>query len=232
MGITHVLRGEVRLLTSPTTSSVFKLFPTFLFVHSIIRNGSHRCHYISTYTPTSTLLHLNSLIYLFYWILTGRRCRRGVEMYRLWITWYLDLQWFIQNAFSSFFCFQHRGWEPQAILNWLALAGWGAKHEATAPITDGSDTDSSSSSRPSSPHRLEDAPDSTHLMTIDEMISDFDLSALTHRSSVLDGTKLEYINKHHLMRTWSTPEGLDKLANRVHGHLKDAFKSRLVVSTV
>ncbi|KAF8823996.1 hypothetical protein HHX47_DHR9000440 [Lentinula edodes] len=121
--------------------------------------------------------------------------------------------------------YMHRGWEPQAILNWLALAGWGAKHEATAPITDGSDTDSSSSSRPSSPHRLEDAPDSTHLMTIDEMISDFDLSALTHRSSVLDGTKLEYINKHHLMRTWSTPEGLDKLANRVHGHLKDAFKS-------
>ncbi|KAJ4465507.1 glutamyl-tRNA synthetase [Lentinula edodes] len=121
--------------------------------------------------------------------------------------------------------YMHRGWEPQAILNWLALAGWGAKHEATAPITDGSETDSSLSSRPSSPHRLEDAPDSTHLMTIDEMISDFDLSALTHRSSVLDGTKLEYINKHHLMRTWSTPEGLDKLANRVHGHLKDAFKS-------
>ncbi|KAJ4485405.1 hypothetical protein J3R30DRAFT_3439297 [Lentinula aciculospora] len=126
--------------------------------------------------------------------------------------------------------YMHRGWEPQAILNWLALAGWGAKHEATTPATVNSDTtitssSSSPSSRPPSPHRLEDAPDSTHLMTLEEMISDFDLSALTHRSSILDVTKLEFINKHHLMKTWSTPHGLDDLARKVHGLIKDVFKA-------
>ncbi|KAJ3755932.1 hypothetical protein EV360DRAFT_85438 [Lentinula raphanica] len=118
--------------------------------------------------------------------------------------------------------YMRRGWEPQAILNWLALAGWGAKHESEQAIPSES---SSSSSRSPSPHRLEDAPDSTHLMTLSEMIEAFDLSALTHRSSVLDVTKLEYINKHHLMKLWSNPGGLDELANRVHGIVKEAFKA-------
>ncbi|KAJ3795867.1 glutamyl-tRNA synthetase [Lentinula aff. detonsa] len=118
--------------------------------------------------------------------------------------------------------YMRRGWEPHAILNWLALAGWGAKHEPEQPAPSGT---SSSSSRSPSPHRLEDAPDSTHLMTLSEMISGFDLPALTHRSSILDVTKLEYINKHHLMRTWSNPKGLEELAKRVHGLVKDVFKA-------
>lgn len=108
------------------------------------------------------------------------------------------------------------------MLNWLALAGWGVKFEASSPP----DGETSSLTGSTGPQRLEDAPDSTHLMTLDEMISDFDLSALTHRSSVLDMNKLEYINKHHLMKIWSTPDGLDKLAHRVHGVIKDAFPSR------
>ncbi|KAE9397639.1 hypothetical protein BT96DRAFT_883718 [Gymnopus androsaceus JB14] len=118
--------------------------------------------------------------------------------------------------------YMRRGWEPRAMLNWLALAGWGAKFEATSSIES---ADSSSPTSSSGSHRIEDAPDSTHLMTLEEMISDFDLSALTHRSSVLDMNKLEYINKHHLMKTWSTPDGLDRLAHRVHGVVKDAFPS-------
>ncbi|KAF9073944.1 hypothetical protein BDP27DRAFT_1317719 [Rhodocollybia butyracea] len=120
----------------------------------------------------------------------------------------------------------HRGWEPQAILNWLALSSWGAKH-LDPPLP--SDTEpGSKSSRPPSPIHLEDAPDSTQLMTLEEMISDFDITAITHRSSVLDVNKLEFINKHHLMNTWSKPDGLDELAQRVHGFVKQTFPSRLV----
>ncbi|TFK74720.1 glutamyl-tRNA synthetase [Pluteus cervinus] len=100
-----------------------------------------------------------------------------------------------------------RGWEPSAINNWLALAGWGARH----------DVDSS--------RLLKEAPDSTTIMTMDELVEEFDLSALTHRSSVLDPAKLEYLNKHHLMRIWSTPEGLQDLAQRAHDHVKAAFSS-------
>lgn len=121
-------------------------------------------------------------------------------------------------------------------MNWLALAGWGAKHE-------------SSPNTPSSPaHRprlVQEAPDSTALMNLPEMIKQvrtlvshsyfhlipvlqFDLSALTQRSSSLDPSKLEYLNKHHLMNTWSTPQGLESLAERAHDQIKASFPARQV----
>ncbi|KAF4566578.1 Glutamate--tRNA ligase mitochondrial [Pleurotus pulmonarius] len=108
-----------------------------------------------------------------------------------------------------------RGWEPAAILNWLALAGWGAQREVTEVSSGPSGSPRSVQSSP--------APDSTTVMTMPEMIEQFDLPALTHRSTSLDPTKLEYLNKHHLMRVWSTPEGLDSLAHRLHGLVKEAF---------
>ncbi|KAI0327285.1 glutamyl-tRNA synthetase [Cubamyces sp. BRFM 1775] len=100
--------------------------------------------------------------------------------------------------------FKKRGWEPNAVLNWVALAGWGVQ-------------DASSSSA----HKQ--APDSTTLMTVDEMIQNFDFSVLTHRRSVLDPMKLEYINKHHLMRLISTPEGLWALAERAYPYVREAY---------
>ncbi|KZT09062.1 glutamyl-tRNA synthetase [Laetiporus sulphureus 93-53] len=105
--------------------------------------------------------------------------------------------------------YKRRGWEQSAILNWLALAGWGVAHDAEA---------SSDSTSPA-----KHAPDSTTVMTLDEMIKEFDLAAITHRRTVLDPMKLEYLNKHHLMRMMSTPEGLSNLAERVHIRVKEAF---------
>lgn len=58
-----------------------------------------------------------------------------------------------------FFAMQRRGWEPAAVLNWLALAGWGAQTEA-------SDIASPSSGA------LKQPPDSTTLMTMGEMIQE------------------------------------------------------------
>lgn len=49
---------------------------------------------------------------------------------------------------------------------------------------------------------------------------------MTHRSSSLDPAKLEYINKRHLMNAWSTPEGLEDLAEKVHDEIKDRFPTR------
>ena len=58
--------------------------------------------------------------------------------------------------------FKRRGWEPEAILNWLALAGWGARHEETSPST------------PSSTHTprrlVQEAPDSTTVMSFSELV--------------------------------------------------------------
>ncbi|KAG6866144.1 hypothetical protein C0991_008097 [Blastosporella zonata] len=112
-----------------------------------------------------------------------------------------------------------QGWEPHAVLNWLALAGWGAKHEVPLPTHS-----SEASSHPARHGKLlQNAPDSTSLMTLPEMIKEFELSALTQRSSSLDPMKLEYLNKHHLMRIWSTPDGLQSLAERAHDTIKAAF---------
>ncbi|KXN88041.1 Glutamate--tRNA ligase [Leucoagaricus sp. SymC.cos] len=104
-----------------------------------------------------------------------------------------------------------RGWEPNAILNWLALAGWGARH----PEREQNDKLASFGHH--------DAPDSTAIMSLEELINEFDFSAMTHRSSSLDPAKLEYINKRHLMRTWSNPEGLEDLAEKVHEEIKERF---------
>lgn len=49
---------------------------------------------------------------------------------------------------------------------------------------------------------------------------------MTHRSSSLDRAKLEYINKRHLMRTWSKPQRLEDLAKKVHEEIKEQFPSR------
>ncbi|KAI0825292.1 glutamyl-tRNA synthetase [Trametes gibbosa] len=100
--------------------------------------------------------------------------------------------------------YQKRGWEPSVILNWLALAGWGVQ-------------DASSSSS------FKQAPDSTTLMSMEDMIKNFDFSVLTHRRSVLDPAKLEFLNKHHLMRLMTTPDGLRKLAERAHSYVNVAY---------
>ncbi|EKM60670.1 uncharacterized protein PHACADRAFT_110265 [Phanerochaete carnosa HHB-10118-sp] len=104
------------------------------------------------------------------------------------------------------FDYKRRGWEPGAILNWLALAGWGHIHAEVG--------EAASSKQ---------APDSTAVMTLPEMIREFDLTALTHRRTVLDPMKLEYLNKHHLMRTMSADDGLTELAERVHDTVKAAY---------
>ena len=60
----------------------------------------------------------------------------------------------------------------------------------------------------------------------------FDLSALTHRRMILDPSKLEYLNKNHLMEMWSQPDGLNALASRVVGSVKEAFPDRYVHVTL
>ncbi|KAM5534385.1 hypothetical protein V8D89_011978 [Ganoderma adspersum] len=106
--------------------------------------------------------------------------------------------------------YARRGWEPNAILNWLALAGWGVQHDTSSPA-------------PSPGGVSKPAPDSTTVMSVEEMIRDFDFSVVTHRRSVLDPVKLEYINKHHLMQLMNNPGGLRTLAERAQSLVKEAY---------
>ncbi|KAI0252733.1 glutamyl-tRNA synthetase [Lactifluus subvellereus] len=106
--------------------------------------------------------------------------------------------------------YMRRGWEPDAVLNWLALAGWGTHTE-------------SSSSQGDQVSRTVKAPDSTTVMSLSEIIDNFKLDALTHRRTTLDSVKLEYLNKHHLVRARSTESGLRAQAVRGQGYVRDAF---------
>ncbi|KAI0307462.1 hypothetical protein B0F90DRAFT_1828664 [Multifurca ochricompacta] len=112
--------------------------------------------------------------------------------------------------------YMRRGWEPDAVLNWLALAGWGAHTE--------------SSSQGDQVSRTVKAPDSTTVMSLSEIIDNFELDALTHRRTTLDFAKLEYLNKHHLLRTRTTGPGLDALALRGQRYIKDAFPNSTFTS--
>jgi len=106
--------------------------------------------------------------------------------------------------------YMRRGWEPDAVLNWLALAGWGTHTEPSAQGDEASKT-------------IKKAPDSTTVMSLSEIIDNFELDVLTHRRSTLDPVKLEYLNKHHLVLARSTESGLRALALRGQGYIKDAF---------
>ncbi|PPQ64063.1 hypothetical protein CVT24_008876 [Panaeolus cyanescens] len=115
--------------------------------------------------------------------------------------------------------FIKRGWEPEAVLNWLLLSGWGGHHSVPADPNASQKTP---------------VPDSTQVLTMQEMIEKFDITSLTHRNTILEAAKLEYINKHHIMRQTRergpdpktgeiTNIGLRSLAEKVHGQVKESF---------
>ncbi|KAI0782191.1 hypothetical protein C8Q75DRAFT_788322 [Abortiporus biennis] len=127
--------------------------------------------------------------------------------------------------------YQRKGWEPEAVLNWLALAGWGQSHIKTLQEDTSSPSSSCSEGEDHHHHHghqhvYKTAPDSTTVMTLPELIREFDISSLTHRRTVLDPAKLEYLNKHHLKRKMDeSPESKKVLAERAHPIVKAAFPS-------
>lgn len=74
-----------------------------------------------------------------------------------------------------------------AVLNWLALAGWGTSH-----------------GKGSHAGAQRSAPDSTEMLTLTQLIDRFDLSYLTPRRTILDPKKLGVLNGKHLQRAIET----------------------------
>ncbi|KAJ6513395.1 hypothetical protein C8R45DRAFT_345733 [Mycena sanguinolenta] len=120
----------------------------------------------------------------------------------------------------------NRGWERGAILNWLALAGWGTQQDAEAfPELDESRSHSASASAGATASMSEkttkEAPESTKVMDMDELISEFEISAITHRSSSLDPGKLAFLNRQHLLRSADTPTAMANVAGRVRDWMNE-----------
>lgn len=60
----------------------------------------------------------------------------------------------------------------------------------------------------------------------------FDITAITHRNTILEASNLHYINKHHLMRRMKDSTELLKLAKKVEGLIKQRFPGRFVALCV
>ncbi|KAJ7717739.1 hypothetical protein DFH07DRAFT_339732 [Mycena maculata] len=132
-----------------------------------------------------------------------------------------------------------RGWERDAVLNWLALAGWGTQHEEieSAPGVETTPTPSAEHK----PRKIKEAPGPTQVMSIDELISEFDVASITHRSTGLDPGKLAFLNRQHLLRAAATHAGLADLAARIRlwmdentplGEIKDEYTTPEYIESV
>ncbi|KAJ7170587.1 hypothetical protein C8R43DRAFT_1085164 [Mycena crocata] len=122
-----------------------------------------------------------------------------------------------------------RGWERAAVLNWLALAGWGTQHECEGETRlVATDTPAPSSENHDTARILKAAPESTKVMNMDELISEFDVSALTHRSATLDPLKLVYLNRQHILHSTSTEAGLQDVLT----HSSDEFVTPEYIQSV
>ncbi|KAG8930310.1 Glutamate--tRNA ligase mitochondrial [Tulasnella sp. 418] len=97
-----------------------------------------------------------------------------------------------------------KGWEPEAVINWLALGGWSISR-------DPHDTDKSKAKG---------------VFTLPQLIDMFDLQQLTHRRTVLDPGLLLNLNKHHLSRKLADntdSNGLEDLVIRAKPILQNLY---------
>ncbi|KAI8889990.1 glutamyl-tRNA synthetase [Backusella circina FSU 941] len=97
-----------------------------------------------------------------------------------------------------------KGYLPESINNFVALLGW----------------------RPESQHQEEEASQSD-IMDIKEMIEAFDLKNVNHSGAIVDHQKLDWINKHHLLKRAETEEGLQSLVEILKPFVNDAYSNSL-----
>lgn len=100
--------------------------------------------------------------------------------------------------------FIKKGWEPEAVINWLALIGWGNRSvEENAKL-----------------ERGKSVPD---VFTLEQLSSKLRLSKLTNRRGILDPNILRHLNKEHLSLKIGQPLGLQQLAKKAIPILSASF---------
>ncbi|EJT98428.1 Glutamyl/glutaminyl-tRNA synthetase [Dacryopinax primogenitus] len=98
-----------------------------------------------------------------------------------------------------------RGWEPEAVLNWLAIAGWGGKRD---------------------PHAPPDPDVTPSYLSVTELIQKFDLDNFTNRRTVLSPTKVANLNKQHMQVKLLNVDERHKIAERMLPTLKNMYPER------
>ncbi|KAF8603178.1 glutamyl-tRNA synthetase [Ceratobasidium sp. AG-I] len=117
--------------------------------------------------------------------------------------------------------YMEKGWEPDAVTNWLALTGW--NHRRHSDIFHDHDHEKS----PTETHKVPE--DVMTLSQLTEAVSPFDVTHLTHRRTILDPGKLAFLNRHHISKK---VEGSDvDVSKRAARIIREAFPEMYFYST-
>ncbi|QRV76934.1 glutamyl-tRNA synthetase [Ceratobasidium sp. AG-Ba] len=107
--------------------------------------------------------------------------------------------------------YMEKGWEAEAVINWLALAGWNV-HQQLDQLDHKHDLVSGA------PKLHQD------VLTLSELIESFDISHLTHRRTILDPKKLEFLNRQHVARKIFSPSaGEEDVVQRAAHMIREAY---------
>ncbi|KZT57473.1 glutamyl-tRNA synthetase [Calocera cornea HHB12733] len=99
--------------------------------------------------------------------------------------------------------YREQGWEPETLLNWLVLAGWGGRRD---------------------PYGNQDLAKTPVYLSIDEdLIERFDLRNFTHRRSVLAPGLLAKLNRPHIHAKLSDPRERRKIVEKMLPIVKSHF---------
>ncbi|QRW05832.1 glutamyl-tRNA synthetase [Ceratobasidium sp. AG-Ba] len=181
MEITHVLRGEV--CHANLLGSIFQLASKGVASDSPITLGSLR----RTRPRTSSVWHLPLLLNPDGTKMSKRKGDVRVRDY------------------------MEKGWEAEAVINWLALAGWNV-HQQLDQL------DHKHNLVPGAPKLHQD------VLTLSELIESFDISHLTHRRTILDPKKLESLNRQHVARKIFSPSaGEEDVVHRAADMIREAY---------
>ncbi|KAF8525125.1 hypothetical protein BU17DRAFT_41798 [Hysterangium stoloniferum] len=101
------------------------------------------------------------------------------------------------------------GWEPEAVLNWLVLAGWGNR---------------------TGTEKLEYGKSIPDVFTLEQLSSTFKLSALTTRRGALDRGILRHLNKEHIKLKSREPDLLSELVRNAMPVLRENFSENTLIT--
>lgn len=92
--------------------------------------------------------------------------------------------------------YRTKGYEPEALVNFLGLMGWDYKTALEKAYAEEDETTDGSMPY----HYRNDGHSLFELFTVPQMIRAFDLSLVTHRRAAVNLGKLDFLNKMHLRR--------------------------------